>query len=76
MRTTVDIPDNMYRLLKAKAATDGASVKQLLLRGAEAVLADQTRRPKRRLSQPILNQGEPGSLELTNEMIYDILDLP
>ena|SRR5450756_1685970 len=40
MRTTVDIPDNIYRRLKVKAAQDDTSVKTLLLRGAESVLQE------------------------------------
>ena len=77
MRTTVDIPDETYKLLKSRAATEGGTVKQLLLRGAEAVLQQQL--PKKevpRLSEPPFNKGEPGSLHLTNEMIYDLIDFP
>jgi hypothetical protein len=33
MRTTVDIPDPLYRALKKKAAHEGHSVKELVLRG-------------------------------------------
>lgn len=75
MRTTVDIPDPIYRALKSRAAAEGGTVKQLLVRGAEVILNERTARPVKRLSQPLLSGGEPGSLELTNEMIYDLLDL-
>jgi hypothetical protein len=76
MRTTVDIPDATYRLLKSRAASEGGTVKQLLLRGAEAVLRDSVKKKVRRLTEPPLNRGVPGSLHLTNEMIYDLIDLP
>lgn len=76
MRTTVDIPDGTYRLLKTRAAAEGGTVKQLLLRGAEAVLREPIKKEVRRLSEPILNEGEPGSLHLTNAMIYDLIDFP
>ena len=39
MRTTVDIPDGTYRNLKTKAAHQGCSVKELILRGVEKELA-------------------------------------
>ena len=76
MRTTVDIPDSTYRLLKSRAAAEGGTVKQLLLRGAESVLREPIKKKVRRLSEPPLNKGKPGSLHLTNEMIYDLIDFP
>ena len=76
MRTTVDIPDKTYRLLKSRAAAEGGTVKQLLLRGAEAVLRDPVKKTVPRLSEPPLSKGKPGSLHLTNEMIYDLIDFP
>lgn len=76
MRTTVDIPDTTYRLLKTRAAAERGTVKQLLLRGAETVLREPIRKKVPRLSVPPLNKGKPGSLHLTNEMIYDLIDFP
>jgi hypothetical protein len=76
VRTTVDIPDTTYKLLKSRAAAEGGTVKQLLLRGAEAVLAEPVKKRVPRLSGPPLTKGRPGSLHLTNEMIYDLIDFP
>jgi hypothetical protein len=76
MRTTVDIPDATYKLLKSRAAAEGGTVKQLLLRGAESVLREPAPKKVRRLKEPPLNRGVPGSLRLTNEMIYDLIDFP
>jgi hypothetical protein len=76
MRTTVDIPDTTYRMLKTRAAAEGGTVKQLLLRGAEVVLREPVKKKVGRLSEPIFNKGKPGSLHLTNEMIYDLIDFP
>jgi len=80
MRTTVDIPDPIYRELKTRAAAEGESVRKLLLRGAETILRETAKKePVKklpRLSKPPLNQGKPGSLHLTNEMIYDLIDFP
>ncbi len=33
MRTTVEIPDRMYRQLKSRAAREGSSTRALILRG-------------------------------------------
>lgn len=76
MRTTVDIPDVTYRLLKTRAAAEGGTVKQLLLRGSELVLREPLQEPVKRLKSPILNNGEPGSLKLDNEKIYDLIGFP
>jgi hypothetical protein len=76
MRTTVDIPDPIYRELKTRAAAEGGTVKQLLLRGAQTVLREPLKKRVRRLREPILNQGTPGSLRIDNETIYDLIGFP
>lgn len=76
MRTTVDIPDSKYRLLKAKAASEGATVKYLVLKGVDTILNERAERPRRRLKLPIMNVGKPGSLKLDNEKIYDLIGFP
>ena len=49
MRTTVDIPDPLYRHLKSTAALRGCSVKDLILPGVNAELehSKSTARRKR-----------------------------
>jgi len=76
MRTTVDIPDRKYRVLKARAASEGRTVKELVLRGVDVVLSEHDPPRKRRLKLPILNSAEPGSLHLDNERIYDLIGFP
>ena len=76
MRTTVDIPDETYRLLKSKAVSQGVSIKALVLRGVESVLIQEEPRKVRRLTLPIVPGGVPGSLKLDNEKIYDLIGFP
>ncbi len=76
MRTTVDIPDPIYRELKTRAVAEGGTVKQLLLRGAETVLREPIKKKARRLREPILNKGTAGSLRIDNEKIYDLIGFP
>lgn len=81
MRTTVDIPDVTYRLLKSKAAAEGRTVKALLLRGAETILQEHVAAPEERvipkLSEPLIRTGIPGSVPLlTNAELYDLIDFP
>ncbi|MDP3001077.1 MAG: hypothetical protein Q8N47_26580 [Bryobacterales bacterium] len=75
MRTTIDIPDPLYRKLKAKAAEDGCSMKELILRGVEE--KHSLARPKRsRVKLPILKSKRPGTLHITNEQIYELIPFP
>jgi hypothetical protein len=74
MRTTLDVPDDLFRELKATAAKQGISLKALLRSAVENELARATvRRKDRRVRFPILNSHEPGALVLTNADIEDLL---
>jgi hypothetical protein len=75
VRTTVDIPDPLYRELKGKAAREGHSVKELILRGVERELKNPDRRT-RRISLPIVPSKRPGTLELDNAKIFEIIPFP
>lgn len=74
MRTTVDIPDAVYRRLKASAAEQGCSVKELIVRGVENQL--ETRKRSSRIRLPIVRSKQPGTLRLTNDRIYEIIPFP
>jgi hypothetical protein len=76
MRTTVDIPDTKYRLLKSKAASKGTTVKALVLEGVEVVLAKDDKPRRRKLKLPVLQSSQPGSLDIDNERIYDLIGFP
>ena len=75
MRTTVDIPDTVYRALKKKAAHEGRSVKELVLRGVELELRSESRTRGRR-RPPIIDSDKPGWLDLDNAKIYEIIPFP
>ncbi len=76
MRTTVDIPDPLYRELKGKAASEGRSVKELILRSVEQELKSHRSRAKGRVSLPIVRSKRPGSLDLDNAKIFEIIPFP
>ncbi len=76
MRTTVDIPDALYRELKSKAAKEGSSVKEIILRSVEGELHPQKKKPQKKLKLPLLESKEPGTLHLDNEQIYDLISFP
>lgn len=74
MRTTVDIPDSLYLALKKKAANEGHSVRELVLRGVELELGARSGRRRRR--PPLIDSDRPGTLELDNAKIYEIIPFP
>ena len=76
MRTTLDIPDDLYCKLKVKAAGQKTTVKALVLRGVESVLSGDGPVSLPRLQLPLIAGGVPGSLNLDNDRIYDLIDFP
>jgi hypothetical protein len=76
MRTTVDIPDSLYRDLKSKAAGEGRSVKELILRGVEIELQLKPRRNRRPVSLPLVRSKQPGTVVLDNAKIFEIIPFP
>jgi hypothetical protein len=72
MRTTIDIPDPTYRELKSKAAKQGCSVKEIILRSVQKELGSRTGK-KGRIKLPIIESKRSGWLRLTNRKINEIL---
>ena len=58
MRTTIDLPDDLYRTLKARAAFSGVPVRQVLQdlieQGLRASIPDQPPRTDRREPLPVI----------------------
>jgi hypothetical protein len=78
MRTTVDIPDPMYRELKVYAATEGTTIKEIILEGVQERL--RNRKPKAKLEErprfPAIRSRNPGSLTLGEEGVYEYIPFP
>lgn len=79
MRTTIDLPDELLRQVKAKAALDGLKLKDLITRYVEQGLRDTPPRtgPLRRLRSelPVSRAATGRPLpSLTNADIQRILD--
>jgi plasmid stability protein len=79
MKTTVELPDDLMRAIKVRAAEEGLSIKELLTDLLSSALSSSRKRtkPKRlRYEQmPILKGGRkaaPGK-ELTPERVAEIL---
>jgi hypothetical protein len=72
MRTTVDIPDRIYRQLKSRAAREGSSTRALILRGVNEVLKTEQRKAGVPVSLPIVRSMRPGTVAIDNARIYDL----
>jgi hypothetical protein len=64
MRTTIDIPDETYRKLKVKAAIEGDTLRQIVLRAIQAEIEQTDAEPARRITEPILKSYAPGSIRI------------
>jgi hypothetical protein len=62
-------------LLKKRAAAEGNTVEEIVLRGVELVLAEQKPKRKRR-KLPLIKSKRPGIIDLDNERIYDLIGFP
>lgn len=65
----------MYRELKGKAAREGKSVKELILRGVEQELKSR-KSTSSRVTAPIVRSKRPGSTKLDNAKIFEIIPFP
>ena len=72
----MDIPDPLYRELKAKAATQGRSVKELILQGVESGLCGDEPKRRGRVKLPLVRSKKPGSVRLDNARIYELILFP
>jgi len=76
MRTTIDIPDPLFRELKAKAALRGETLKECVLRAVRAELRSgeaSADGPTRRIELPLVRSREP-SYDLTPDRMAEILE--
>jgi hypothetical protein len=72
MRTTIDLPDPLFRELKAVAARRGTSLKNVIQAAVEEEIRKTERKAGRRLNFPVLPSEEPGRLDLTNAELDDL----
>ena len=63
MRTTVDLPDELFREAKARAALDGVPLRDFVEKGIRLALAQSPKAGKgKRIKFPLHRSGRPGTL--------------
>ena len=73
MRTTGDVPDRVFRKMKATAALRGVSLKKFLLSAVEHEMAKKQAKKDYTVRLPLIRSKRPGTLNLTNAEIEDLL---
>jgi hypothetical protein len=76
MRTTIDMPDTLFRKTKATAALRGSTMKDLIVRAIEREVENKNVEGKRdghRVKLPLLHLKSGRKLDLTNFDFDDLL---
>jgi hypothetical protein len=77
MRTTVDIPDPIYREMKVRAATEGTTIKEIILDAVvNRLRSTKTISPDCTAQFPVIRSKNPGSLKLGKEGVYEYIPFP
>ncbi len=76
MRTTIDLPDTLFRKAKATAALRGSTMKELVVRAVEREICGngQPKKPtQRRVKLPLMHLKSGRKLDLTTFNFDDLL---
>jgi hypothetical protein len=77
MRTTVDIPDELYKSARTVAIENDTTLKQMVVDGLTLLMEKRTSpAPAKRLKLPLIRSSRTDKLELDSEKIYEIIDFP
>ena len=74
MKTTLEIPDDIFREAKAMAVLEGVKLKDFVAESLRQRVDAKKRaaaEPRRRVQLPIVRSAQPGSMKLTGEMIAE-----
>jgi hypothetical protein len=73
MKTTIEIPEPLFRQAKAKAAMDGLTLRDLFVRGLQLAVQTPSTSTKQRVAFPLI-RAATNSPRLTDEQIYAALN--
>jgi len=76
MKTTVEIPDPLFREAKARAAMRGVPLKDLIIRGLQLALEDDDVAQPRRVTFPLVKSNGPMIGEEDVARALESFDLP
>jgi hypothetical protein len=73
MRTTVDLPDPLFRQVKSAAALRGSTLEEFIQDALQQAVAGDTRLRRHKVRLPLIRSKHPGSMRLSNADIENHL---
>jgi hypothetical protein len=73
MRTTIDLPNDLFRQAKSKAALRGKTLKEFVQKAIEKEVSAKIQTASHRVKLPFIKSKRPKSLSLTNAEIENLL---
>jgi hypothetical protein len=73
MRTTVDLPDPVFRQMKARAALRGITLREFILEAVQKAMANKTASKETCAEPPLIRSKRPGAVSLTSAQVEDLL---
>jgi len=75
MRTTVDLPDALFRKAKVVSSLRGTTLKEFITQAVEHELAGTPMRIEtRRVEFPLVHSKRPGSVQVTPDRVASLLE--
>ena len=74
MKTTIEIPESLFRQAKAKAAMDGLTLRELFVRGLQMAVQSPTNTLKRQRAAFPLIRATKNAPRLSDEQVYTALN--
>ena len=78
MRTSIELPDPVYREMKIRAANEGTTIREIILEGVTMRLRSGSTTATRGDGPrfPVIRSKHPGSLKLGEEGVYEYIPFP
>jgi len=77
MRTTIDLPDDLYKNVRMLAIEKDTSMRQMVVDALALLLQQQPAKlPQKRFEPPLIRSTRTDKLVIDNETIYDLTDFP
>ena len=73
MRTTIDLPNDLFRQVKSKAALRGETLKEFVQSAIEKEISVAAPASSFRVKLPLIKSKTPKTLSLTNAEIENLL---
>jgi hypothetical protein len=73
MRTTIDLPNDLFRRVKSEAALRGETLKEFVQSAIEKKILERVPSNSFRVKLPLIKSKTPKSLSLTNPEIENLL---